>query len=70
MYKKILKVTKLSLLYVFWTLDIRGMNDIRLMSRPNRAPYLELGDTDTNKLLIKVVSKRILVQLVGIRWTG
>ena len=37
-----------SALYVFLTLDIGGINDIRLISRPIHAPYHELEDTDTN----------------------
>jgi len=53
--------------YVFFTLDIRGMNDIRLISKPIHAPSYELEDTDTNTPLTKVVSKRILVELLGIR---
>jgi hypothetical protein len=32
------------------TLDIKGMNDIRLISRPIHAPNHELEDTDTNTL--------------------
>jgi hypothetical protein len=35
-------------LYIFLTLDIRGINDIRLISRPIHSPSLELEDTDTN----------------------
>jgi len=38
-----------SVLYMFLTLDIKGMNDIRLISRPIHAPNYELEDTDTNK---------------------
>jgi len=37
-----------SVLYMFLTLDIRGMNDIRLISRPIHAPNHEFEDTDTN----------------------
>ena len=36
----------------------RGLNDIRLISRPVNAPSHELEDTDTNTLLDKVISKR------------
>jgi len=37
-----------SVFYMFLTLDIKGMNDIRLISRPIHAPNHELDDTDTN----------------------
>ena len=37
-----------SVLYMFLTLDIRGINDIRLISRPIHAPSHELEDTDIN----------------------
>ena len=37
-----------SVLYIFLTLDIKGINDIRLISRPIHAPNHELEDTDTN----------------------
>jgi hypothetical protein len=43
------------------------MNDIRLISRPIHAPSHEFEDTDTNILLTKVISNRILVELLGIR---
>ena len=48
-----------SVLYIFLTLDIRGINDITLISRPIHAPSHELEDTDTNTPLINVVNKRI-----------
>jgi hypothetical protein len=38
-----------------------------LISRPIHAPSHELEDTDTNTPPTKVVSKRILVELLGIR---
>jgi len=47
-----------SVLYMFLMLDIREINDIRLISRPIHAPNHELEYTDT---------KRILVELLGIR---
>ena len=50
-----------SVLYVFLTLDIRGINDIRLISKPIHAPSHELEDTDTNIPPTRVISKRILV---------
>jgi len=50
-----------SMLYMFLTLDIGRMNDIRLISRPIHAPNHELEDTDTNTSPIKVISK-IIVQ--------
>ena len=56
-----------SVVYMFLTLDIREMNDIRLISRPIHAPNHELEDTDTNKPSTKVISKWILVELLGIR---
>jgi len=37
-----------SVLYMFLTLDIRGMNDIRLISKPIHAPNHELEDTNSN----------------------
>jgi hypothetical protein len=59
-----------SVLYIFLTLDIRGIKDIRLISRPIHAPSHELEDTDTNTSLTKVISKRIFVELLGIREEG
>ena len=56
-----------SVLYMFLVLDIRGINDIRLISRPIHAPIHELEDTDTNTPPTKVISKRIFVELLGIR---
>jgi hypothetical protein len=54
-------------LYMFLTFDIRGINDIRLISRPIHAPSHELEDTDTNTPHTSVISKSILVELQGIR---
>jgi hypothetical protein len=54
-------------LYMFLTLDIRGINDIRLISSPIHAPSHELDYTDTNILLTRVTSNRTLVELLGIR---
>ena len=56
-----------SVLYMFLTLDIKGMNDTRLISRPIHAPNHELDDTDTNTPPTRVTSKRIFVELLGIR---
>jgi hypothetical protein len=56
-----------SVLYMFLTLDIRGINDIRLISRPIHAPNHELEETDTNIPPTKVVSKRILVEFLDTR---
>jgi hypothetical protein len=56
-----------SVLYMFLTLDIRGMNYIRLISEPIHASNHELEDTDTNTPPTKVISKRIFVELLGIR---
>jgi hypothetical protein len=55
------------MLYRFFTLDIRGMNDIRLISRPIHAPSHEVKNTDTNTLPTIINCKRILVELLGIR---
>jgi hypothetical protein len=44
-----------------------GANDIRLISSPIHAPSHELEDTDTNTPLTKLISKRIFVELLGIR---
>jgi len=52
---------------MFLTPDIRGINDIRLISNPIHAPSHELDDTDTNIPPTRVVSKRIFVELLGIR---
>jgi len=41
--------------------------DIRLISRPIHAPSHELEDKDTNRPPTKVLNKRILVELLGIR---
>jgi len=54
-------------LYIFLTLDFKGLNDIRLISRTIHAPNHELEDTDTNAPPTKVVSRRIFVELLGIR---
>ena len=54
------------MLNVFLTLDISGMDDIRLISRPIHAPSHELEATDTNTPHTKVISKRILDELMGI----
>ena len=70
MHKKISKTTKHPVLYVFLTLDVRGMKDIRLISRPIRAPSIELENTDTNTPLTKVVSNRNLIELLDIREEG
>jgi len=56
-----------SVLYKFLTLDIKGINDNRLISRPVHAPNHELEDTDTNTPPTKVISRRIFVELLGIR---
>lgn len=46
------------------------MNDISLISRPLHAPCHELEDTDTNTPYTKVVSNRILVELLDVREEG
>jgi hypothetical protein len=58
-----------SVLYIFLTLDIKGINDIRLISSPIHAPSHELDDTDTNTSipLTRVTSSRTFVELLGIR---
>jgi hypothetical protein len=52
---------------MFLTLDIEGINDIRLISNSIHAPSHELEDTDTNTPPTRVVNKRGLVELLGIR---
>jgi hypothetical protein len=52
---------------VFLTLDVRGKNDIKLIFRPLHAQSHKLEETHTNTPLTKVVGKRILVELLGIR---
>jgi hypothetical protein len=56
-----------SALYKFLTLDIRGINDIRLISRPIHVPSHDLEDIDTNTPPTKVINKRILLEFLGIR---
>jgi hypothetical protein len=48
-----------SVWYIFLTLDIRGINDIGLISSPIHAPKHELEDTDTNTPLTKVISEQL-----------
>ena len=45
-----------SVLCMFLTLDIRGIIDIRFISRPIHAPSHELEDTDTNTPHTKVIN--------------
>ena len=52
---------------MFLTLDIRGMNDIRLISKPIHVPSYELENRDTNTAPTKVISKRAFVELLDIR---
>ena len=59
-----------SALYMFLTLDIKWMNDIRLICRPIHAPNHELEDTGTNTPATKVISKRVFVELLDIRGTA
>jgi hypothetical protein len=49
------------------TLNIRGMNDMRLISKHILAPSHELEDTDTNTPPTEVINKRILIELLCIR---
>jgi hypothetical protein len=56
-----------SVLYMFLTLDIRGIKDIKLISSPIHAPNHELEETEIRVPPTKVVSKRILVEFLGIR---
>jgi hypothetical protein len=49
------------------TLDIKGISDIKLISRPIHALSHELEDTDTNTSPTRLISKRILVESLGIR---
>jgi len=48
-------------------LDNKGINDIKLIFRPIHSPNHELEDTDTNITPIKVISRRIFVELLGTR---
>jgi hypothetical protein len=48
-------------------LDIRGIKDIRLISRPIHATSHELEATYTNTPPTRVISKRIFVELLDIR---
>ena len=56
-----------SLLYMFLTLGISGMDDIRLIFRSIHAPSHELEAIDINTPPTKVISKKIFVELLGIR---
>jgi len=56
-----------SLLYMFLTLGIIGMDDIRLIFRSIHAPSHELEAIDINTPPTKVISKSILDELLGIR---
>jgi hypothetical protein len=60
-------INEASVLYTFLMLDIKWINYIRLISRPIHAPSHELEETDTNTPPTKVVSKRIVVELLGVR---
>ena len=55
-----------SVLYMFLTLGVKGMNDIRLISRPIHAPNHELEDTDISTPPTEAI-RRIFVELLGIR---
>ena len=55
------------MLYIFLTLDVKGINDIRLISNPINAPSHELEDTDTSIPPTKVINKRIFVEFLGTR---
>jgi hypothetical protein len=57
----------LSMVIMFLTLDIIGINDIRLIFRPIQTASHELENRDTNTPPIRSMSKRILVELLGIR---
>ena len=50
-------LSEASVLYIFLTLGIKGINDIRLISSPIHAPSHELEDTDTNIPHTKVVKR-------------
>jgi hypothetical protein len=50
-------------MYMFLTLEIRGINDIWLISTRIHAPSHEIEGTGTNIPLTKVISYRILVEL-------
>jgi hypothetical protein len=44
---------EVSVFYMFMTLDVRGIKDIRLISRPIHVPSHELEDIDTSTPLLK-----------------
>jgi hypothetical protein len=52
---------------MFLSLVIKGINDIRLISSLIHVPSHELEDTDTSTPPTRIISKRILVELLGIR---
>ena len=56
-----------SVLYIFVTLHIRGINDVRFVPKPVHVPSSELEGTDINTSFIKAVNRRILADLLGIR---
>lgn len=56
-----------SVVKIFSFLDIIGMKDRRLVSNPIHAPSQELEEIVIKIPLIKVVKKRILVELLDIR---
>jgi hypothetical protein len=58
-----------SVLYMFLMLDIREINDIRLISRPIHAPNHELEYTDTKRILVELLGireKRVLYSIYGV----
>jgi hypothetical protein len=65
LYKKCFN--EASVLYMFLPLDIRGIDNIRLIYRPIHAPSHELEDTDTNTPPTRAINRRNLVELLGIR---
>ena len=51
---------------MFLTLEIRGINDIKLISIPMHAPSHDLENKHTNTPPTRVISRKILVELLGI----
>jgi hypothetical protein len=52
---------------MIFTLAIREVNNVRLISRPIHAPSHELEDTDTDTPPTILIIKGNLVELLGIR---
>jgi hypothetical protein len=56
-----------SVVKIFSCVDIRGINDMRLISNPIQAPSQELDEMEIKIPPIKVIDRRVLVGLLGTR---